>query len=144
MREFPREGESFGEYQILQVLGRGGMGVVFRAEHVRLGRQVALKVIAPAYSTDDEFQARFQREAALQASLDSPHIVAVYDHGELDELQFIASQLVAGGDLASRLESRGPLSRRDATALTLQVASALDDAHQAGVIHRDVKPSNIL
>lgn len=144
MAEFPKPGQVFGEYRILDVLGRGGMGVVFRAEHLRMSRQVALKVIAPDYSADPEFLARFQREAALQASLDSPHIVSVYDHGEIDGYPFIASQLITGGDLASFLKERGPLSRRDATELTLQVASALAAAHQAGIVHRDVKPSNVL
>lgn len=144
MPGFPLVGHVFDEYQILEVLGRGGMGVVFKAQHLRMARQVALKVIAPHYSADNEFQARFQREAALQASLDSPHIVAVYDHGQIDGFQYIASQLVSGGDLAKHLDAHGPLSRRSATELTLQVASALGDAHRAGVVHRDVKPSNIL
>lgn len=144
MPEFPKAGQMFGEYRVLDVLGRGGMGVVFRAEHVRLKRQVALKVIAPGFSADAEFLARFQREAALQASLDSPHIVSVYDHGEIDGYPFIASQLIAGGDLANFLRDRGPLTRRDATEMTLQVASALAEAHQAGIVHRDVKPSNVL
>lgn len=144
MSGFPRVGDTFGGYVIESLLGHGGMGVVFRARNVALNRPVALKVLSPVHAEVDEFRERFVREAALLAAVDSPHIIQIYEHGEQDGCLFIATQLVPGGDLADRLRQQGPLTLEQAIDLTGQVASALSDAHAAGVIHRDVKPNNIL
>lgn len=143
MAGYPREGETFGDYEIDGVLGRGGMGVVYAATHTRIRRRVALKVIAPELAGTDEYRARFLNEAATLVRLDSPHIIQVLDHGETDGALFIATQLVAGGDLAGRLES-GPLPVGPALALAVQITSGVADAHRAGILHRDIKPSNVL
>lgn len=143
MAGYPREGETFGDYEIDGVLGRGGMGVVYAATHTRIRRRVALKVIAPELAGTDEYRVRFLNEAATLVRLDSPHIIQVLDHGETDGSLFIATQLVAGGDLAGRLES-GPLPVGPALALAVQITSGVADAHRAGVLHRDIKPSNVL
>jgi hypothetical protein len=142
--ENPRPGDTFGRYAILGELGRGGMGVVLRARQIDLEREVALKVLAAELADQEEFAARFRREASLLASVDSPHIIAVYDHGEFEGRLFIATQLVKGGDLAQHLRQHGPLTLDQGLDLTAQLASALGDAHTAGVLHRDVKPSNVL
>ncbi|HVK29507.1 MAG TPA: serine/threonine-protein kinase [Nocardioides sp.] len=143
MAGYPREGETFGDYEIDRVLGRGGMGVVYAATHTRIKRRVALKVIAPELAGTDEYRVRFLNEAATLVRLDSPHIIQVLDHGEIDGALFIATQLVAGGDLAGSLES-GPLAVGRALALAVQITSGVADAHRAGVLHRDIKPSNVL
>lgn len=143
MAGYPREGETFGDYEIDGVLGRGGMGVVYAATHTRIKRRVALKVIAPELAGTDEYRVRFLNEAATLVRLDSPHIIQVLDHGETDGSLFIATQLVAGGDLAGRLES-GPLPVGQALALAVQITSGVADAHRAGILHRDIKPSNVL
>lgn len=144
MSQLPREGEVFGRYRILGRLGRGGMGVVLRALQVDLGREVALKLLPAELADEAEFSARFEREARILASVDSPHIITVYDHGEIDGRLFIATQLVRDGDLGQLLERSGPLPLTDSLDLVAQVAGALADAHDAGVVHRDVKPSNVL
>lgn len=141
---YPHRGETFGRYSILGELGRGGMGVVLHARQTDLDREVALKVLSPELVEQAEFAARFRREAGLLASVDSPHIIAIYDHGEHDGRLFIATQLVRGGDLAQHLRGHGPLSLDQGLDLAAQLASALNDAHGAGVLHRDVKPSNVL
>ncbi len=143
MAGYPREGETFGDYEIDGVLGRGGMGVVYAATHTRIRRRVALKVIAPELAGADEYRVRFLNEAATLVRLDSPHIIQVLDHGETDGSLYIATQLVAGGDLAGRLES-GPLPAGRALALAVQITSGVADAHRAGILHRDIKPSNVL
>lgn len=143
MAGYPREGETFGDYEIDGVLGRGGMGVVYAATHTRIRRRVALKVIAPELAGTDEYRVRFLNEAATLVRLDSPHIIQVLDHGETDGSLFIATQLVAGGDLAGRLES-GPLPAGQALALAVQITAGVADAHRAGILHRDIKPSNVL
>ncbi|KRA39068.1 MULTISPECIES: serine/threonine-protein kinase [unclassified Nocardioides] len=140
---YPREGETFGEYLVDGVLGRGGMGVVYSATHVRIKRRVALKVITPQLAGTDEYRERFLNEAETLVRLDSPHIIQVLDHGEVDGSLFIATQLVHGADLAQRIES-GPLSVGTALALAIQVTSGVADAHRGGVLHRDIKPSNVL
>src|SRR5689334_13353891 len=108
MAGYPHEGETFGDYQVDGVLGRGGMGVVYAATHTRIRRRVALKVIAPELAGAAEYRERFLNEAETLVRLDSPHIIQVLDHGEVDGSLFIATQLVAGADLAQRLE-QGPL-----------------------------------
>ncbi len=140
----PQKGETFGRYSILGELGRGGMGVVLRARQDDLGREVALKILPAHLADQDEFAERFRREASLLAAVDSPHIIAIYDHGEHDGRLFIATQLVRGGDLAHHLREHGPLTLEQGLDLVAQLAAALTDAHEAGVLHRDVKPSNVL
>jgi hypothetical protein len=137
-------GTEVAGYRISGVLGRGGMSIVYTAEHIRLGRHVALKVLSPALVTDDAFRARFTRESQLAATLDHPNIVAVYDAGEADGVLYIAMRLVRGVDLGAMIERDGPLSLGQALFMIEQVASALDLAHEQGLVHRDVKPANIL
>lgn len=144
MSRFPGVGEEFGHFQITRLLGKGGMGVVFAATDTRLNREVALKVLNASLSTDQEFHDRFNTEAATLARVDSVHIVQVYEHGEIDGCLYLATQLIRGGDLSTRLTEGGAMSRDDAIKLTSQICQALEDAHDAGVIHRDVKPANIL
>src|SRR4051794_30294608 len=137
-------GTTFGPYRIEAVLGRGGMGVVYRAEQVQLGRSVALKLLSPDLAADDGFRARFLRESRLMAALEHPNIVPVYDAGEIDGRLYIAMRYVEGRDLASVLEDSGRLPAGRAVALIAQLAAALDAAHARGLVHRDVKPSNAL
>ena len=133
-----------GPYRLVRELGRGGMGVVFEAVDDALDRRVALKLVAPRLAAVPGFRERFTREAQAQASLDSPHVVAVFAHGEIDGRLFLATQLIPGGDLGALLRERGGLPAVVATDLVGQVAAALADAHAAGLVHRDVKPANVL
>lgn len=141
---FPQVGDRFGRYRIVGLLGRGGMGVVFRAVRDDLDREVALKVLSPEHAAITEFRERFVREAAMLGTLQSPHVIAIYEHGEHDGCLFIATQLVRGGDLRESLRADGPMPFSQALELAAQLADALGDAHAAGVVHRDVKPSNVL
>jgi serine/threonine protein kinase/WD40 repeat protein len=125
-------------------VGAGGMAVVFRARDEVLGRLAALKVLAPALAADPEFRARFLRESRAVATVDEPHIIPVYSAGEVGGVLYIATRFVVGGDLASALRLGGALDPGRAAALIAQVGSALDAAHAAGLVHRDVKPANIL
>ncbi|WP_193612286.1 protein kinase domain-containing protein [Nocardioides lijunqiniae] len=136
--------QSIGRYRIDAVLGSGAMGVVYAATDTTLGRVVAMKVMSGALAASPEFRARFRREAEVLARLDSPHVVSIYDHGESDGLPYLITQLVAGGDLGVLLSARGPLPPRLALRVCAQVAEALSAAHAVGVVHRDVKPSNVL
>src|SRR5712691_7090375 len=130
-------------YRIVEPLGRGGMGVVYRAEHVRLGRQAALKLLVATLGQEDQRE-RFLRESKLAASLDHPSIVPVYDAGEEDGLLYIAMACVEGSDLKTLLAHERRLPLRRALRIVGQIASALDAAHGRGLVHRDVKPANIL
>ncbi len=141
---YPVDGQLIGPYRVLRRIGGGGMGVVFEAEDEALGRTVALKVIAPHLAEDDEFRARFTREAQALAALDSPHVVHVYTHGDKDGRLYLATQLIPDGDLGSLLREYGAPPLRVGLDLMAQVASGLADAHAAGLIHRDIKPANIL
>ncbi len=140
----PAIGSTLGGYRVDALIARGGMGVVYRATHLALDRQVALKVIAHHLADDESFRERFLRESRLAARLDHPNVVPVYDAREDDGELIVAMQLIEGGDLKSRIATGGPLPPDEAVALLGQVAGALDAAHAAGIVHRDVKPHNIL
>lgn len=144
MGNMPGPGDTFGRYRVEAALGQGGMGVVLTAVHLDLGRRVALKLLAPQLVGADDMVARFRREAQALARLDSPHVVQVYDTGEHDGWLYIATQLIPDGDLTELVQSRGPLPAAEALMLVDQVLSGLADAHAVGLIHRDVKPSNVL
>jgi serine/threonine protein kinase len=138
-----REGSDFAAYRLERLLGRGGMGAVWLATDPRLGRKVAIKVLPDDLASDERFRARFLAESRLAASLDHPNIVPVFEAGEVDGQLYIAMRYVEGGTLASLIEA-GPLEPARALALLRGVADALDTAHAAGLVHRDVKPGNIL
>ena len=143
-RAAPDVGETFGEYTIESVLGQGGMGMVYLATQARLGRKVALKVIAPELAYDDEFRARFLRESQLAASLDHPNVIPIYDTDEVDGVLYLAMRYVDGSSLQVLIRERGRLLPDDALRIAEQIGGALDAAHRAGLVHRDVKPANIL
>ena len=139
----PAIGSTLAGYRLDALIARGGMGVVYRATHLALDRPVALKVIASHLSSDDRFRDRFLRESRLAASLDHPSVVPVYDAREEDGELIVAMRLIGGGDLKRRIAAT-PLAAEEAIDLLAQVADALDSAHAAGIVHRDVKPHNIL
>ncbi|OBH09706.1 protein kinase [Mycobacterium sp. E3247] len=137
--------ESFGHYQLLDVLGRGGMGQVYRAYDAATDRVVVLKVLPPNLAEDQEFQQRFRREARIAASLNDPHVVPIHGYGEIDGRLYVDMRLIEGRDLLQYIdENGGRLSPERAVAVIEQVAAALDSAHQVGLVHRDIKPKNIL
>ena len=140
----PGVGGRFGAYTIQSVLGRGGMGTVYLATHERLARSVALKVIAPHLADDEDFRARFLRESQLAASLDHPHVIPIYDAGEVDGVLYLAMRYVSGPSLQALIRDHGPLSAAESIRIAEQIGGALDAAHRAGLVHRDVKPANIL
>ncbi len=144
MTHGPRPGDLFGRYRIERILGRGGMGAVYAATDTRLGRTVAVKVITGPLAADPEFVHRFHDEADVLGRLDSPFVIRILDHDTIDDLPYIVTQYVDGTDLDRHLQERGPLTVRDALRVCAQVARALGDAHRAGVVHRDVKPGNVL
>jgi len=136
---------SFGHYQIVELLGRGGMGRVYRAYDASTDRVVALKVLPPHLAQDDQFQERFRREARIAASLNDPHVVPIHGYGEIDGQLYVDMRLIEGRDLVDYItENGGRLSPERAVAVVEQVAAALDTAHGVGLIHRDIKPKNIL
>lgn len=136
-------GRRMGHYRIDGVLGKGGMSVMYRATDIRLGRKVALKVIAEHLTEDPEFRERFVDEARNTSAIDHANVVPLYDFGEVDGLLYIAMRLVDGSDLASLIKD-GPLTPERALALLGQVAEALDNLHERGLVHLDVKPANVL
>jgi Protein kinase domain len=137
-------GVLFGGYRIDAVVGRGGMGVVYRATDLSLSRPVALKLIAPELAQDPAFRERFLREPRLAASLDHPGVVPIYEAGERDGQLYLAMRWVEGSDLGQMLRRDGPLSPEVTVSVLTQVAEALDATHRRGLVHRDVKPANIL
>ena len=137
-------GASVAGYRIEAVAGRGGMGVVYRARQLALDRPVALKLIAPELARDEPFRARFARESRIAASLDHPNVIPVYEAGEDGDRLFIAMRFVDGTDLGRMLASEGALEPALAAELVAQAGSALDAAHARGLVHRDVKPANLL
>ena len=139
----PRVGTELAGYRIESLLGVGGMSVVYLAEDLRLRRRVALKLLAAGLAEDESFRDRFLRESELAASIDHPNIVPIYEAGATEDILFIAMRYVQGRDLNERLR-RGPLDPAEAIGIVAQVASALDAAHARGLVHRDVKPSNVL
>jgi streptogramin lyase len=137
-------GSTVAGYRVDALIARGGMGVVYRATHLGLERQVALKVIARELADRGGFRERFLRESRLAARLDHPAVVPIFDSREVDGELLVAMRLVEGGDLRRLLDREGPLPPEQATELLAQVADALDAAHGAGIVHRDVKPHNVL
>jgi serine/threonine protein kinase len=129
--------------EVTELLGHGGMGVVYKGRHPLLDREVAIKVLRPDFQTEDDFQARFLREARTLAKLRHPYIVTVYDLGRLDDLYYLVMEFVAGTSLRQRLVERS-ISERDTLDFVPQIAEALQHAHETGVVHRDVKPENVL
>jgi tRNA A-37 threonylcarbamoyl transferase component Bud32/streptogramin lyase len=140
----PLLGSDLAGYRLESVLGRGGMGVVYLATDLRLKRRVALKLVTPELAADPRFRKRFLREAELAASLDHSHVVPVHAAGETDGQLWIAMRYVEGEDLETLLQREGPLEPARALALIGQVGEALDAAHEHGLVHRDVKPANVL
>jgi serine/threonine protein kinase len=140
----PRIGREFAGYRVEALIGRGGMGAVYRAEDMRLGRKVALKLLVPELAEDERFRERFLRESRLAAAIDHPNIVPIYQAGEIDGVLFIAMRYVEGQDLGNVLAEKGALEPSNAVAIIEQMAKALDAAHARGLVHRDVKPGNIL
>ncbi|WP_205878804.1 serine/threonine-protein kinase [Mycobacterium camsae] len=137
------EDTPFGRYRLVELLGRGGMGEVWRAQDTVIDRTVALKTLLPHFAQDEKFKQRFRREARLAARLEDPHLVPIYDIGELEGRLYVAMRLISGQDLQTLLEA-GPLAPARAVAILEQIAAALGAAHRVGLVHRDIKPSNIL
>jgi serine/threonine protein kinase len=135
-------GQTLAHYRIVEKLGQGGMGEVYQATDLKLGREVALKVLPEEFAADPERIARFQREAKLLASLNHPNIAAIHGLVESGGTNFLVLELVAGEILADKIK-RGPIPVEESLKLALQIAEALEAAHEKGVIHRDLKPANI-
>ncbi len=137
-------GMIFAGYRVEELVGRGGMGVVYRATDLSLDRPVALKLVAPELAEDERFRERFLREPRLAASLDHPHVIPIYEAGEHDGQLYLAMRFVEGSDLRTILEREGKLPPERTLALLADVADALDAAHRRALVHRDVKPANVL
>ncbi|MFI1968671.1 serine/threonine protein kinase [Streptomyces cinnamoneus] len=137
-------GRRIAGYQVESEIGRGGMAVVYRATDLRLDRTVALKLLAPELARNDTFRQRFAHESRVAAAIDHPHIVPVFEAGEVEGVLYIAMRYVPGQDLRALLDRGGPLELPAACRIAGQVASALDAAHAHDLVHRDVKPGNIL
>ena len=141
--DFP-PGSRIAGYQIEELIGRGGMAVVYRAADVRLDRPVALKVLAPELTRDSAFRQRFIRESRSGAAVDHPNVIPVFEAGESEGVLFIAMRYVAGRDVRALIDREGPLRPSRVVSIVTQIASALDTAHAHGLVHRDVKPANML
>src|SRR4051812_32329706 len=135
---------TFAGCRIERVAGRGGMGIVYRATQVPLGRTVALKVVTPERAADETFHARFERETRVAAAIDHPNVIPVYEAGESEGRLYLVMRWVQGGDLQDLIASSGGLPYERAAEMIAQVGAGLDAAHAAGLVHRDVKPANVL
>jgi serine/threonine protein kinase len=144
MAGLPLVGDEFAGYRVRAVLGRGGMSVVYQAENLRLSSVIALKVLAPELADDDVFRARFLEESRIAASLNHPNVIPIYDMGAQDSLLYIAMRYVSGTDMRQMIKKRGRILPATALFLVGQAARALDAAHRKGLVHRDVKPGNLL
>ena len=133
----------FGRYRLIELLGRGGMGEVWRAYDTDTDRVVAIKLLPASLSDDEDFQRRFRREAHAAARLSNPHVIPIHHYGEIDDRLYVDMRLVEGRDLGTVLAD-GPLEPGRAVRIIDQVAKALHAAHKVGLLHRDIKPSNIL
>ena len=138
------DSKRLGKYRLIEEIGRGGFGAVYRAEDTVLGREVALKVLHPQLTTDLDFLKKFHNEARVMAALDNPYIVTIYDLGEVDGRVFIAMRYMAGGSLKQHMEKQGAISYEETIKIITQVCQGLKMAHAQGLIHRDIKPANIL
>ncbi len=136
-------GQKLGRYTVMEAIGSGGMGAVYRARDEKLERLVAIKILSPGLVTDDESRRRFRKEALALAKLSHPHIAAVYDVGEQDGIDYLVMECVPGQTLSATSKA-GQLSVERATSILLEIAGALEEAHEQGVIHRDLKPANVM
>ncbi|HEX6125680.1 MAG TPA: serine/threonine-protein kinase, partial [Pyrinomonadaceae bacterium] len=136
-------GRSLGHYEVIQKLGAGGMGEIYLARDTTLGRNVALKLLPESFTQDGDRLGRFQQEARAASALNHPNILTVHEIGNVDSLNYIATEYVDGDTLRDRI-NRTPLKITEALEIATQVASALATAHEAGIIHRDIKPENIM
>src|SRR5436853_3986149 len=143
MKESPLANQTVDHYRIVSRIGAGGMGEVYLAEDTRLGRRVALKILPPDMTGDDERLRRFEQEARASSALNHPNIITIHEVGTHDGTRFIATEFIEGRTLRDHLREH-PLSIHEALDVAIQVASALQAAHQAGIIHRDIKPENIM
>src|SRR5580765_1383848 len=136
-------GSRLGSYEVIALLGAGGMGAVYRARDARLDRDVAIKVLAESLTRDEGAMARFEREATSVAKLSHPNILSIFEFARDGETAFVVMELVEGETLRARLE-RGPLSVRHGVAYALQIAKGIAAAHVRGIVHRDLKPENVM
>jgi len=138
-------GETLSHYRIISKIGAGGMGEVYLAEDTRLGRKVALKLLPDQFTKDEDRVRRFEQEARAASALNHPNIITIYDIGRADELHsiFIATEFIDGVTLTQHMK-QAPMTPGEALDVAIQVASALSAAHEAGIVHRDVKPQNIM
>src|SRR5262249_47363531 len=135
-------GTQLGYHEIVALLGKGGMGEVYRARDTKLKREVAIKILPDEFSTDPARVTRFQREAEVLASLNHPNIAAIYDLQEVDNTRFLVLELVEGETLADRIH-RGPIPVEEAIDFAIHMCEALEAAHEKGIVHRDLKPANV-
>ncbi len=137
-------GSTFAGYELERVVGAGGIGILYRARQVRLDRPVALKLVEPEVARDPVIRERLRREARTVAALDHPNIVPLYEAGEEEGTVYIATQWVDGTELGTLIHGEGPLEPGRAARIAAQIAAALEVAHERGLVHRDVKPSNVI